>query len=165
MPYFSKRRVLRQVVRMLQLRDRADSVGRGLALGVFVGITVPWGGQMTVAFLLAWLFGFNRLVAVLATHVTNVITTVPLYILSYYLGSFLLGEKGAAPPASEFARAATNPHALVELVKHLGTPFLVGNFVLGVFLAALGYGLFTRLLRHYHRRHRRHPQAPPVRPG
>lgn len=162
MPYFSKRRILRVLVRTLQLRDRSDSVGRGLALGIFVGITVPWGGQMMVAFFLAWLFGFNRLVAVVATNVTNFVTTVPLYILSYYLGLLLLGQRATIPPASEFARATTSPHALVELVKRLGPPFLLGNFVLGVVLAAIGYWLFTRLVRHYHRRHgvRRTPPPP-----
>lgn len=155
MPYFSKRRMLRRMVRILQLRDRVDSVGRGLALGIFLGITVPWGAQMIVAFFLAWLFGFNRLVAVVATNITNFATVVPAYLASYYLGRLILWDGRPMPHPSVFAKAARHPHELVELVKQLGPPFLVGNFVLGVVCAAIVYLLFTRLVNHYHRRHRR----------
>ena len=160
--YFSKRRFLRWTVRCMKHRDNAESIARGLAIGVFVGICVPWGAQLTLAFLLAWLFGVNRLVSMLATNVSNFVTTVPMYIASYWIGRAILWESRPVHEIDFTARAAYSPHAMLTLIQDLGLPFLVGNLLLGIAGAILSYWMFTRLARHYHRRHPLQPVTVPV---
>jgi uncharacterized protein len=150
--YFSKKRILRWLIQIFQLRDNAESVGHGLALGVFIGFAVPWGAQLATAFALAWVLGVNRIAALVAANVTNVFTVGPIYLTGYWLGRLLLGfpEKEQALNLSN--EVLYNPHSMWELLKDLGLPLMLGNTVLGIICAAATYLLFIRFTRHYHRR-------------
>ncbi len=64
-------------------------MARGIALGIFVGLTPSVGFQMLPVFLLAILFNGNRILALIFTYVSNPVTVIPLYGLYYYLGSLL----------------------------------------------------------------------------
>lgn len=66
-----------------------ESMAKGIALGIFVGLTPSVGFQMLPVFLLAILFSGNRILALIFTYVSNPVTVIPLYGLHYYLGSLL----------------------------------------------------------------------------
>ncbi len=64
----------------------------GIAVGLFVGLGIPFGMQMVALGLLRLLFGFNSVLAFLFTWVANPVTLVPLYYGYYRLGCLLAGE-------------------------------------------------------------------------
>ncbi len=64
----------------------------GVAVGLFVGLGVPFGLQMAGLGFLRLLFAFNSVLAFLFTWVANPLTLVPLYYGYYRLGCFLVHE-------------------------------------------------------------------------
>jgi uncharacterized protein (DUF2062 family) len=119
-----------------------DSVAGAVAIGLFAGL-LPAPLQMLTAALLAVALRRNLPVAVLATLYTNPFTFVPLYLLAYAYGSFLLGEAGARAPAAPFEMDWGNfldsMGRMVEWTLSLGPRLVVGVLALGLTLAVLGY--------------------------
>jgi uncharacterized protein (DUF2062 family) len=110
------------------------SVSGAVAIGLFAGL-VPGPLQMLAALLLAIPLRRNLPVALLVTLYTNPFTIVPIYVLAYAYGRFLLPGEHAPFPAS-FEMDWAN---LGELVRALGKPLALGLLALGCTLAALGY--------------------------
>jgi uncharacterized protein len=97
---------------------------------------------MIGAAMLAILFRVNLPVALVTTLYTNPLTILPLYVLAYAYGAFVLGYRGDMIPAHlELPQISWNnwttvlPHWFVSL----GKPFTVGLPLLAITLAALGY--------------------------
>jgi uncharacterized protein (DUF2062 family) len=88
-----KSRVMRpfagRVLRSELWRFTRRSVPRGVALGMLVGIIVPFA-QILIASLLCLSVRANVPVAALTTFVTNPITTPLIWVLAYKVGSWLL---------------------------------------------------------------------------
>lgn len=117
------------------------SAAGGVAVGLFCGL-MPGPLQMISAALLAVLFRANLPVALLTTLYTNPFTIVPLYLLAYRIGSWVLGAHGGAaavaPPFPEL-----HWHDFIgkmwDWTVALGEPILIGLPVLAVSLAIAGY--------------------------
>ena len=118
------------------------SVSGGVAVGLFAGL-VPGPLQMLTAALLAVPLQVNLPVALLTTFYTNPLTIVPLYLIAYAYGSFLLGEPDAAaliqPFEMDWLHLFDSMHALLGWTLSLGKPLLVGLLALALTLAAIGY--------------------------
>ncbi len=115
-----------------------EPLARGVALGLFFGL-VPGPVQLigtTVA--CAWLRG-NIIAGGLATLWTNPLTIVPIYMLAFQLGALVL--PGEHPLPSWNGDAAGLFSGLVEWVRELGAPLLVGLPTLGVLVALNAYAL------------------------
>ena len=81
-----------------------------VAIGLFAGL-VPGPLQMLTALLLAVPLKKNVPVALIVTFYTNPFTIVPLYLLAYAYGHFLLGMEGIVTQVQPFE---------IELVRPLG---------------------------------------------
>jgi uncharacterized protein (DUF2062 family) len=107
------------------------SVPGAFAIGLFAGL-VPGPLQMLAALLIAVPLRKNIPVALLTTLYTNPLTIVPLYVLAYAYGHFLMGT------------SAPNVH-IDPLHMHwsellaLGKPLALGLLALALTLAAVGY--------------------------
>jgi uncharacterized protein (DUF2062 family) len=77
------------VLRSELWRFTRRSVPRGVALGLLVGIIVPFA-QIVFAALLSFTVRANVPVAALATFVTNPFTTPFIWVAAYYVGGFML---------------------------------------------------------------------------
>ena len=122
------------------------SVPGAVAIGLFCGL-VPGPLQMLTALLIAIPCRKNIPVALIVTLYTNPLTIVPLYVLAYAYGRFLLpGEHGPfiAPVETNWSDITGSLRALGEWMLALGKPLAVGLIALGLTLAAIGY-LATRL--------------------
>src|SRR3546814_10368380 len=86
------RPVAHRVLRSELWRFTRRSVPRGVALGVVVGILVPVAQTIVAAFL-ALPFRANVPVAAVTTFLTNPLTTPPLWVAAYYLGSWMLKDR------------------------------------------------------------------------
>lgn len=119
-----------------------DSVAGAVAIGLFAGL-LPAPLQMLSAALFAVLFHRNLPVAVLVTLYTNPFTIVPLYLLAFAYGSFLLGSANARAPIEPFemdwGNVIDSMARLWDWTFSLGPRLIVGLAALGLTLAVLGY--------------------------
>ena len=117
------------------------SVAGAVAIGLFSGL-VPGPLQMLTALLLAIPLKKNLPVALLMTLYTNPFTIVPLYLVAYAYGRFLLpGEQAgpAEPFEFDWGNFAESMSALGAWMLALGKPLAVGLIALASTLALLGY--------------------------
>ena len=109
------------------------SVPGAFAIGLFSGL-VPGPFQMLVALLLAVPLRQNIPVALATTFYTNPLTIVPLYVLAYAYGHFLMGS--SAPDLH------IDPlHMHWTEVLALGKPLALGLLALALTFAAVGYAV------------------------
>jgi uncharacterized protein (DUF2062 family) len=128
------------------------SVSGAVAIGLFAGL-IPGPFQMLAALLLAVPLKKNVPVALIVTWYTNPFTIVPLYLVAYALGHFLLGMDGSAPHVQLFEMNWSDlwgsTRAFGAWLMSLGKPLAVGLPALAVILAALGYGAVNLAWRIY----------------
>jgi len=113
------------------------SVPRGVALGMVTGILVPMG-QIPASAILALPLRANIPAAAATTFFTNPITTPPLWVAAYWLGSWMLG------PRTERALANAQAQAQQQgwgdwLLHQAGPATLTGLVTLTAVLTILGY--------------------------
>jgi uncharacterized protein (DUF2062 family) len=107
------------------------SVPGAFAIGLFAGL-IPGPLQMLAALLLAVPLRKNIPVALVTTFYTNPFTIVPLWVLAYTYGHFLLGSSA---PDVHIDPLHMHWSELVALGKPLG----LGLFALALTLATAGY--------------------------
>lgn len=141
--------------------NRRSAAG-GVAVGLFCGL-IPGPLQMIGAGIACLFFRVNLPVALVTTLYTNPLTIVPLYLIAYELGSFVLRSSAThpvtTPPEMDWAHAGQWVRAMGEWAIGLGPPLAFGVLLLACLLAALGYilvrALWSAHLRHsWHRRRR-----------
>ena len=116
------------------------SAAGGVAVGLFCGL-IPGPLQMLGAALCCIVLRVNLPLALLSTLYTNPFTIVPLYLLGFQIGDWLLGTGGAfsPPPAwGELSFSAWLSAGLDWLVG-LGKPLALGLLLLASGLATVGY--------------------------
>lgn len=120
-------------------RFQREPLARGVAAGLFCGL-IPGPLQLVGAVgACAWLRG-NVVAGGVATFYTNPLTTVPLYVMAFYLGALVMPGAQTLPAWSSVAPGGEfTVQALGTWMQALGTPLLVGLPTLGLLLAALGY--------------------------
>jgi uncharacterized protein (DUF2062 family) len=117
------------------------SVSGAVAIGLFSGL-VPGPLQMLTALLLAIPLRKNLPVALIVTLYTNPFTIVPLYLLAYAYGEFLLpGERSSNVTPFEFdwSDFGASIAALGDWAVSLGKPLALGLVALASTLAVIGY--------------------------
>lgn len=123
------------LIRLIRLRGQPDEIARGMALGLFVGMTPTFGVQMFLALILAILLRQNKIAALIGVWNTNPLTAPFIYGLEYEVGRVLLGLPHPETTI-EFTR-----EALQQLGWLLASPLCLGSLVIGVPVALIGYAL------------------------
>ncbi|MBS0289447.1 MAG: DUF2062 domain-containing protein [Proteobacteria bacterium] len=114
------------------------SVATAFSTGLFAAL-IPVPFQMLLAAALAIFARANILISMALAWVSNPFTTPPLLYLEYKIGSFLLGM-----PAHHFTFEPTYEW-IKEQFHVIGTPLLLGCFVLAIVFAILG-NLLVRII-------------------
>jgi uncharacterized protein (DUF2062 family) len=147
------------LTRFVRLRGLPEEIARGMALGIFIGMTPTMGLQMPIALVFAYLLKENRLAAVLGVWITNPATAPFIYGLEYELGRRLLGMEYVSFPGE----------LTIDSVSKVGwevlAPLWLGGILGGILLAPIAYWLTLRLVpifkvwrprrwprRHWHRK-------------
>jgi hypothetical protein len=154
------------LTRFVRLRGLPEEIAKGIALGIFIGMTPTMGLQMPIALLFAWILKENRLAAVLAVWVTNPLTAPFIYGLEYEVGRRLLGMSYVGFPDELTWESVT------QMGWELLAPLWLGGILFGLLLAPAAYWLTLRLIpifkvwrprrwprRQWHRKHKH--QIPP----
>lgn len=117
------------------------SAAGGVATGLFCGL-IPGPFQMLGAAICCIVFRVNLPLALVTTLYTNPFTIVPLYLVAYSMGAWVLGGNGYSitePPSI----SDLGPLAWIESfgmwVGSLGKPLALGLVLLATTLATLGY--------------------------
>lgn len=134
------RQVKLMVVRFVRLRGLPEEIARGVALGIFIGMTPTFGFQMVIALFLAYLLRENRLAAILGVWITNPVTAPFIYAIEYEMGRLMLNLERARLPQEFTLQAYTN------LGWHVLSPLWVGGILAGLILGSLSYFLTLRIL-------------------
>ncbi len=123
------------------------SVPRGVALGLLVGIIVPFA-QILFAALLSTTVRANVPVAALTTFVTNPFTTPAIWVAAYWVGGWMLridAATGVAPVAT--AMEETELQQALEWLTRAGIETAFGLVVIAVVSASLSYVLSVWIWR------------------
>jgi len=117
------------------------SVSRAVGIGLFAGL-VPGPLQMITAVLLAVPLRANVPVAMAMTFYTNPLTIVPLYLVAFAYGKFILLEEHQAveiqPFQMDWSNLAESTVAAFHWCLTLGKPLAVGLVALAVTLGIVG---------------------------
>jgi uncharacterized protein (DUF2062 family) len=121
-----------------------ERIGRGMALGVFIGIfpTLWFGPVLSLA--AAGLMGANRAAAVVGNFICGPLTPFT-WTLSVFVGNLLVREEW------RIARELLEQDRRVIMERFLAT-FLLGNVTVSFAFALAGYALVWWLARRYRAR-------------
>ena len=123
------------LILFLRLRATPDEVAKGLALGIFIGMTPTFGFQMAIALFFAWLLKENKIAALLGVWVTNPFTAPLIYAAQYETGRIILGMDRLSFPYE----------LTFETFKNIGVDIMV-PLCLGSLIHAVLWGLLTYAL-------------------
>src|SRR4029453_17201444 len=134
--------------RLLALDDPPERTALAFSIGVFIAFSPFLGLHTIAATLVAFLFRFNKIAIYAGTFLNNpFLTLVPIIIVSYALGAFLLGQPLRIPP--EGIELIKRPRLLPgsyyrELFGHswyLIRPFALGSTILSIVCPLIAYPL------------------------
>jgi uncharacterized protein (DUF2062 family) len=140
--------------RLLAIDDPPERTALAFSIGIFIAFSPFLGLHTIMATAIAFAFRFNKLAIYSGTFVNNpFLTLVPIILLSYATGAFLMGRSLALPPES--MELLKNPHLLTgqwwgNLFRHssdLLLPFAIGGMMLSVVCSLAAYPLTLRFLR------------------
>lgn len=162
------RRAIQYVIhRMRRLPDRPHRIARGVFAGTFVNFPPLFGVQMLSAAGLAWVLRGNIIAALLATFLSNPLTTPFIAMGSLKLGHWMLGIE--APMDFNFVFAAFT-HASSQLWENFVAiftadpthwdklndffwfiywPYLIGSILPGIVFSFITYYLSLPLIHAY----------------
>jgi len=117
-----------------------EPLARGLAFGILCG-TVPGPVQVMGTAFLCILFRGNIIAGVMASVWTNPLTIVPIYMLAFSLGAWILPGEHAMPVWNGSVGGEGFLAAVGEWIRAMGWPLVVGLGSLGSLLAVNVYAL------------------------
>lgn len=126
-------------LRFVRLRGTPEEVARGMALGVFIGMTPTMGVQIPIALFLAVLLKENKIAAILGVWVSNPMTAIPIYTFNFKVGKYMLGTADLKMPNFASLRE------VLSLGHDLLLPLWLGSFLVGLFSAAVAYVFTLRI--------------------
>lgn len=139
--------------RLGRQQERPEVIARGVAVGMFAGV-LPMLGQSFVAIALAWAVRGSKIVAAAMTFVSNPLTTFPIFLFDYWLGSLILGREMLSVKPSDFESW--------ERFSALGTSFVftifLGGIITGAVVGAVSYFLGHALVKHIQSERRNRPR-------
>ncbi|MEA3064515.1 MAG: uncharacterized protein QOJ27_961 [Sphingomonadales bacterium] len=135
------------------------SVPRGVALGLGVGIVIPFM-HIVIAALLAIPVRANVALAAAFTLVVNPLTIPPMYYAAYRVGSWELNHDALGPDPAAAQHASGEFARMLFWLHHASGPIALGIATIAISAAATGYvvsavGWHVWVRYKWHRRHKR----------
>ncbi|NNL66801.1 MAG: DUF2062 domain-containing protein [Myxococcales bacterium] len=149
-------RLARFLRRLVRLRGSPEAIAGGVAIGVLVAFTPTIGFQTLLVLALATLMRANRPASIVPTWISNPVTAVPIYLFTYYVGSFLWPGPETETVANALREASRELETLgfLALRRQLGVfvdlgfdvfvPMMIGGLLVGGVAAAIAYPLTRR---------------------
>jgi uncharacterized protein (DUF2062 family) len=145
--------------RLLAIDDPPERTALAFSIGVFIAFSPLLGLHTIMATFLAFVFRFNKIAIYAGTFLNNPpFTLVPIIILSYAVGAFIMGRPLSIP--EEGVRLLKNPdifsgdyyRQIFVQSWFIVEPFAVGATVLSVVCSVMAYPITLKMLRVYRNR-------------
>src|SRR5512139_975349 len=155
------RRIFRYIyLRLVRVGGDPVHIGLGFAVGVFLGIFPTFGIGTPLALLIASLFRWNRISAVLGTLVMNPFTTPLFWTLSGSLGAAIFRAD-----AKKVLQSAVDGER-VKSLSEAALIYLTGNTLIALAVAVVSYFVSRKLVTVYREKRqelwkRTHPPSEP----
>ncbi len=138
--------------RLRRLRATPHKIALGCACGVFASFTPYIGGHIIIGGFLAWITRSSLIAAALGTFVGNPLTFPVIWLATYHLGSWVLGQPSSAEDINLSASIFDYSwHRLWPLVK----PMTVGGIPLGILAGSTTYFIVRKLSETYRTKSRK----------
>ena len=126
---------------VLKAKNTPHSIAFGFSLGTFLAIFPTPGLSIAIGFILLLIFSkINKLSMMAAFALWNPMTLIPIYLLSYRIGSFVTGE---------LPMATVRVNIFVQAYNFTRN-FLVGNIILSILLGLISYFIVRKIAEiHY----------------
>lgn len=121
-------------LRFLRMRSEPSEISRGLAIGVFFGMTPLLGLHMVLAVALAMFLKGNKLMALVGAWVGNPLTMPVFFVLEYKLGRWIMGASQAPVP-----QLSLRFGEVLQGSWNIVAPLFLGSLILGMAAALLTY--------------------------
>jgi len=132
-----------------------EYIARGAAVGMFVGFFIPMGFQIVAAIPLAFLFKGAKIPAVVLTFISNYVTSLVIYPVQCYVGSYLIFNPLHWADLVEKMKNLLEQQTLDSLTA-LGTQvvlsFFAGGLLFGILFSVPCYWVTLHLVVRYRRR-------------
>ncbi|MDF7806109.1 DUF2062 domain-containing protein [Pontiellaceae bacterium B12219] len=139
-------------VRLLNHKGSPESIARGAAIGLWVGMVIPFSFQMLIALPIALLLKAAKFPALLFTWISNPLSIPFIYPIQCYVGSYLIGR----PLSYEAIRSSLDLLIEAPSISHffgfsgdLIYSFFAGGIFFGSVFALTGYFLTIQAIQKY----------------
>ena len=133
--------------RFIKLKGEPRQIALGFSLGVMIGMTPFFGAHILSSLIIASLFGWSKIAAMIGVQITNVVTIPIIYPLNYWVGTKLLGASRPFKwPDNMDVSAILN---LMKQSPMMIMDLFVGGLILGLPLAVGGYFFALRAVSIY----------------
>ncbi|MFO7760749.1 MAG: DUF2062 domain-containing protein [Thermodesulfobacteriota bacterium] len=134
-------------LRFLRLKGTPEEVARGIAVGIFIGITPTIPFHTVLVLMVSLFFKANKFAGLLASWViSNPLTFFLQYYLSWRIGSFLLSHEVSWDQIHKILGIVSGHGSFQTSIKELSklggstiTVMLVGGIVLALPFTILSY--------------------------
>jgi len=133
--------------RVLRLGGSPHTIAAGFAAGVFTSFTPFIFFHFIISVLVALLIGGNILAALLGTAVGNPLTFPAMYLTSYNIGTYLLGQEHykSMPNDISLSMASQPWDAILPILP----PLVVGGLPLGLGFGMVAYVVVLLTVKKY----------------
>ncbi len=144
-------------------RNSPEQVARGVVIGLMIAFTPLLGIHLPLVLLLATVFNASRVAAIPPVFITNLVTMVPIFTFTYYVGAvFLPGPAEDAHRLLSGLKDVWMRHQSMDMtvpfreaLKMSGEVLLamcIGGLIVGGLVSAVAYPLTLRVVRRHRRR-------------
>ncbi len=138
-----KEKIMHHFQEVLSAKYTPHSIALGFSLGTFLAIFPTPGLSIVIGFILLLIFPkINKLSMMAAFALWNPMTLIPIYLLSYHIGSAVIGD---------LPMATIRIH-LVGQVYNFTRSFLIGNILLSMVFGIASYILIRSAAEAYYKR-------------
>ena len=140
-------------VRVVRINASPHRVASGVAVGVWLGVFPTFGLAAPVAYVLAWIFRFNKAGALAGSAIMNPVTSPFFWALSAMVGASFTGMDWRE------IYGQIRDESYVWALSRTTYMYFVGNLVVATATAALSYGAAYAAVRARERRRRARREA------
>ncbi|MCX7817565.1 MAG: DUF2062 domain-containing protein [Syntrophales bacterium] len=127
---------------LISLKGNPQQIAKGMAFGVFIGVTPTIPFHTTLIVMLGAIFRLHITAAYIGSWLVSNPLTIPcLYFIQYRLGLFLLRM-----PHCEWTLKDYTIMALMRVGRDIVVPLLLGGFVMAPFVALISYFLTLHIM-------------------
>ncbi len=147
MPKRIVKKIVEKIKEVIHMGENPRDIALAVALGVFFAFFPILGVHTIMAVGLAWIFGLNPGIALVASFINNPWTIAFLYGGSLWVGLFVMNMDMAQVNNIDWTNM--NMDALIEAVKAVAAPFIVGCLLVGSVAGVMAYFISHKAILTY----------------